>query len=30
MSEVQKDSQDISAGTGQFKKILHTRILSGI
>jgi hypothetical protein len=30
MSEVQKDSEDISAGKGQLKKIQHTRILSGI
>jgi hypothetical protein len=30
MSEVQKYLQDVSAGIGQFKKIRHLRILSGI
>jgi hypothetical protein len=30
MSEVQKDLQDVSSGIGQFKKIRHIRILSGI
>jgi hypothetical protein len=30
MSEVQKDLQDISAVIGQFKKIWHKWILSGI
>jgi hypothetical protein len=31
MSEVQKDSQDVSAGKGRFSKnIRHIRILSGI